>query len=521
VQSSLPEAYTSLQTGVYNGWIMFPSGVVNFKLHEVAKYYTEIGFGAITWHGLTFNKARWGKLPPDVKAIVAEVAREYEARTGTVNLENYPKQVEQLKAAGAAVRTLPDNVRVDWATSLQGWPQEKAAELDKAGLPASQVLKLAIEEAEKLGHKWPVRYRVKGGLCHPQRRHDQHRCRHGASACARAEPARRIRRAAGHGAVRHRLLGRHRRRCPRLDLARVRGRGSNAHSRLARALRHRRRHCAGGAQLLPADAAQPRCRAPGRGPGRAIRHPLIRGSRKFDPWQMATLIGVLLLLVFTGVHIAVALGITAALGIWLMQGDIEVVRIFMANTAYEALRDYVFAVIPLFMLMGELLAKSGAATDLFTLIDRATRRVPGRLGIATVLANAVFAFVTGVSIAAAAAFSRIAWPEMKRHGYERKFALGCIAGSACLGMLIPPSVLMIVWGVLTEQAIGKLFIAGTIPGFVVVAAYSLYILFVAVTQPERGGWRVRRGRRPRPCRRQGPSPSTTPSCARRWSARSS
>jgi tripartite ATP-independent transporter DctM subunit len=207
----------------------------------------------------------------------------------------------------------------------------------------------------------------------------------------------------------------------------------------------------------------------------------------FDAWQMVTLITVLLVVVFSGVHIAVALGITAALGIYLMQGDIEVVRIFIANTAYEALRDYVFAVIPLFMLMGEFLARCGAATDLFALINRLTRRVPGRLAIATVLANAVFAFVTGVSIAAAAAFSRIAWPEMRRHGYERKFALGCIAGSACLGMLIPPSVLMIVWGVLTEQAIGKLFIAGIVPGFVVVAAYSAYILFVAVTQPERVG----------------------------------
>ena len=160
VQSSLPEAYTSLQTGVYNGWIMFPSGVVNFKLHEVAKIYTEIGFGAITWHGLTINKNRWAKLPQDVKDIIAEVGREYEARTGTVNLENYPKQLEQLKAAGATVRKLPDNVRVDWATSLKIWPQEKATELDKAGLPASQVLKLAVDEAEKLGHKWPVRYQV-------------------------------------------------------------------------------------------------------------------------------------------------------------------------------------------------------------------------------------------------------------------------------------------------------------------------------------------------------------------------
>src|SRR5262245_38166855 len=207
----------------------------------------------------------------------------------------------------------------------------------------------------------------------------------------------------------------------------------------------------------------------------------------FDRWQMATLIGVLLVVVFSGVHIAVALGITAALGLFLMTGDIDVVRTFMANTAYEALRDYVFAVIPLFMLMGEFLAKCGAATDLFSLVNRATRRVPGRLAIATVIANAIFAFVTGVSIAAAAAFSRIAWPEMKRHGYERKFGLGCIAGSACLGMLIPPSVLMIVWGVLTEQAIGKLFIAGIIPGFVVVAAYCVHILYVAYTQPHRVG----------------------------------
>lgn len=161
VQSSLPEGYTAMQTGVYNGWIMFPSGVVNFKYHEVAKYYTEIGFGAITWHGLTVNKARWGRLPADVRTIIQEVAREYEARTGTVNEENYPKQLEQLKTAGAVVKTVPDSVKADWAKSLAAWPQEKASELDKANLPGTQVLKLALEEAEKLGHKWPVRYAIK------------------------------------------------------------------------------------------------------------------------------------------------------------------------------------------------------------------------------------------------------------------------------------------------------------------------------------------------------------------------
>jgi TRAP-type C4-dicarboxylate transport system substrate-binding protein len=161
VQSSLPDAYTSMKTGVYDGWIMFPSGYVNFKLYEVGRYYTEIGFGAITWHGLTINKNRFNRLPKDVQQILREVGREYEKRTGTVNEENYPKQLEQLKSVGATVRQLPDAVRVDWAQSLKGWPQEKAAELDKAGMPASQVLKLALQEAEKLGHKWPVRYEVK------------------------------------------------------------------------------------------------------------------------------------------------------------------------------------------------------------------------------------------------------------------------------------------------------------------------------------------------------------------------
>ena len=204
----------------------------------------------------------------------------------------------------------------------------------------------------------------------------------------------------------------------------------------------------------------------------------------FDALDLTILVVVLLGVVFAGVHIAVALGVTAVLGIYLMTDDIEVARQFVANTSYEALRDYVFAVIPLFMLMGEFLSKCGAARDMFTLVTRVTKFIPARLAVATVLANAIFAFVTGVSIAAAAAFSRIAYPEMKRAGYSRQFSLGCIAGSACLGMLIPPSVLMIVWGVLTEQSIGKLFLAGVMPGFLLVAYYIAYILYVAYTNPE-------------------------------------
>jgi C4-dicarboxylate-binding protein DctP len=161
VQSSLPEAYTSMQTGVYNGWIMFPSGWVNFKLNEVAKHYTETGFGAITWHGLTMNKARFAKLPKDVQGIILEVAKEFEARTGTVNEENYPKQLAQLKDLGVTVKKVPDSVRVEWANSLKDWPQTMASDLDAKGLPATQVLKLTLEGAEKMGHKWPVRYSIK------------------------------------------------------------------------------------------------------------------------------------------------------------------------------------------------------------------------------------------------------------------------------------------------------------------------------------------------------------------------
>ncbi len=203
----------------------------------------------------------------------------------------------------------------------------------------------------------------------------------------------------------------------------------------------------------------------------------------FDAFQMTLLVVVLLGLVLFGTHIAVALGLTAALGVYLMMGDMEVLTSFLANTAYEAIRDYIFAVIPLFILMGEFLARCGAARDLFALVNRVMRWLPGRLGVATVVANALFAFVTGGSIAAAAAFSRIAYPEMKRHGYQRRFALATIASSACLGMLIPPSVLMIVWGVITEESIGSLFLAGVIPGLIVVAGFSIYIILVAILNP--------------------------------------
>ena len=149
------------QTGVYSGWVMFPSAWVNFKFYEVAKNYTEVGFGAITWHGLTINKTRMAKLPKDVQAIIIEVAKEFEAKTGSVNQENYPKQVAQLKTLGVNVKSVPEAVKLDWANSLKDWPQAMASDLDARGMPGSLVLKTTLEEAEKMGHKWPVRYVIK------------------------------------------------------------------------------------------------------------------------------------------------------------------------------------------------------------------------------------------------------------------------------------------------------------------------------------------------------------------------
>ena len=138
------------------------------------------------------------------------------------------------------------------------------------------------------------------------------------------------------------------------------------------------------------------------------------------------------------------------------------------------MRNSVFAAIPLFVLMGEFMSKSGMATDLYKISNYFLRKLPGPLAVATVFGNAVFAAVTGVSIASAMTFSRIAYPEMRRFGYDRSYALGSIAGSASLGMLIPPSVLLIVWGIVIEHSIAKLFLAGFIPGIILALLMGAY-----------------------------------------------
>lgn len=198
--------------------------------------------------------------------------------------------------------------------------------------------------------------------------------------------------------------------------------------------------------------------------------------------MMVTLFG-MLVAIFAGIHIALALGATAMIGTYIIFGNVYLAASLVGGAAYELIRNHIFMTIPLFVLMGDFLSKSGAAADLYTLINKGLRGVPGRLGVATVTGNAAFAAVTGTSIASAAAFTRIAWPEMKAAGYKHSFALGSIAGSACLGMLIPPSVLLIVWGIITEDSIGKLFVAGVIPGIILATLYAAYNMVSAKLKP--------------------------------------
>ena len=207
-----------------------------------------------------------------------------------------------------------------------------------------------------------------------------------------------------------------------------------------------------------------------------------------DPTTLALIsVGLVFALIVLGVHIGVALAAVSVLTLWGITGKFSVAASLLQTTAYSAVMDYVFAVVPLFVLMGLFSTLSGATRELFSSAQVLLGGIRGGLGIATVFANAVFAAITGVSVASAAVFSKIALPEMERLHYDRKFSLGIVAGSAILGMLIPPSVLMIVYGVLTEQAIGKLFIAGILPGLVVTAVLSLGIWAMVRVTPRLGG----------------------------------
>lgn len=191
----------------------------------------------------------------------------------------------------------------------------------------------------------------------------------------------------------------------------------------------------------------------------------------------AIAIVVLLLLIVLGMPIGLGMLATSFCGVVLIRNDTVAMRM-MAQVANDSLEDYLFAVVPLFVLMGLLVTVSKVGKDTFDIFQKLLRRVTAGLGVATVFANAIFAAITGISIASATVFSRIAVPEMRRHGYTDRFATGVVAGSSVLGMLIPPSLLMIVYAVLAEQSVGRMFIAGIGPGILLSIIFTITIMLL-------------------------------------------
>lgn len=196
------------------------------------------------------------------------------------------------------------------------------------------------------------------------------------------------------------------------------------------------------------------------------------------------MLGLMLVLIYAGLHVAVALALLSFLGVWWIKGDPVIASNLLAQAAQDAIASHIFGVVPLFVFMGFLVAIADIGRDSFEVANRFFRKLKGGLGIATVAANAVFAAITGISIASAAVFTRVAVPEMLRYGYRPRFSVGVVAGSSVLGMLIPPSLLMILYGFLSEQSVGSLFIAGIVPGIVLSVAYSIYIVVAATWAPD-------------------------------------
>jgi len=187
----------------------------------------------------------------------------------------------------------------------------------------------------------------------------------------------------------------------------------------------------------------------------------------------------ILVLIYSGMYVPVALGVVSFISVWLLRGSLEAPIYLLTLAASNSLEDYIFGVIPLFVLMGLLVSQAELGRDIYQVANAALRRLKGGLGVATVAANAAFAAITGVSIASAAVFTRVSVPEMLRFGYRPRFAVGVVAGSSVLGMLIPPSVMLIIYALITEQSVADLFTAGIVPGILLSLAYAVAIVAMA------------------------------------------
>ncbi len=183
------------------------------------------------------------------------------------------------------------------------------------------------------------------------------------------------------------------------------------------------------------------------------------------------------------VPVGIAMGSVGVLGFGYMLGDITPALKLLAQSPIRTATEPEFAVIPLFLLMGAFASASGMSSELFRASNTFLGHLRGGLGVATIAACGGFAAICGSSVATAATFSKVAYPEMRQFGYPQSFATGVIAAGGSLGIMIPPSTVFAVYGLITEQDIGKLFIAGIIPGFIAVGMYVGTINLIAFFRP--------------------------------------
>ena len=183
------------------------------------------------------------------------------------------------------------------------------------------------------------------------------------------------------------------------------------------------------------------------------------------------------------VPVGMAMGLVGVCGYSYIVGSGPALKL-IGQTSMRTVTDYTFGVIPMFMLMGAFVSVSGVSRELFRAANAFIGHMRGGLGVATVVACGGFAAICGSSVATAATFSSVAYPEMRRFGYPQSFATGVIAAGGTLGAMLPPSTVLAVYAILTQQDIGKLFMAGIIPGILAMLMYVLTIFIIVQVRPD-------------------------------------
>jgi C4-dicarboxylate transporter, DctM subunit len=196
-------------------------------------------------------------------------------------------------------------------------------------------------------------------------------------------------------------------------------------------------------------------------------------------------LAILILLLFSGLHIGIVMGVIGFLGMAYLNGWDAGLGV-MKTVPFSSFASYDFSVIPLFLLMGEFCFHANISDDLYIAAHKIMGKVRGGLAIATIGACAAFSAVSGSSVATAATMSKVALPEMKRYGYDMALATGTLAAGGTLGILIPPSVVLVTYGILTSQSIGKLFLAGFVPGIMQAILFMIVIYYVCWRNPSMG-----------------------------------